>query len=266
MSTVLSVLTCISVRLRFEASAALSVLLRYLFISNVDSSWNTWLLENTVRVFFFLAGSLLDSDDPDSWDLLRSWLPVRDSGLPGLDSESSSRSSSISISMDSSGSSGSLVVASGWFWMRGGEWESLCVWGWVGLWELRGWWVPWCSGEDWCGWLWAWWCGWCAGCGCDGVGCSFSGVTWCGSRDLCTCPALWGETPTAGVVTPGVLLVLLLEGASLTRGERLLGGWRLLELLEPCAAGWEGPSKAEGGSGKHAPVRKMFYFYFFKGQ
>lgn len=49
------ILTWVSVRCREAASPARSELLRYLFMSKVDSSWNTWLLLNTVRVFFFRA-------------------------------------------------------------------------------------------------------------------------------------------------------------------------------------------------------------------
>ncbi|TNN44012.1 hypothetical protein EYF80_045777 [Liparis tanakae] len=47
------ILTCVSVRWRDTARPALSELLRYRFRSKVDSSWNTWLRLNTVRVFFF---------------------------------------------------------------------------------------------------------------------------------------------------------------------------------------------------------------------
>lgn len=47
------ILTWVSVRWRDAASPARSELLRYRFTSNVDSSWNTWLRLNTVRVFFF---------------------------------------------------------------------------------------------------------------------------------------------------------------------------------------------------------------------
>lgn len=49
------ILTWVSVSRREEARVDLSVLERYRFASNVDSSWKTWLLENTVRVFFFLV-------------------------------------------------------------------------------------------------------------------------------------------------------------------------------------------------------------------
>lgn len=55
------ILTWVSVRCRDAASPALSELLRYLFTSKVDSSWNTWLRLNTVRVFFFRLG--LRSED-----------------------------------------------------------------------------------------------------------------------------------------------------------------------------------------------------------
>lgn len=46
--------TCVSVRCSDAAKPALSLLDKYLFTSKVDSSWNTWLREKTVRVFFFL--------------------------------------------------------------------------------------------------------------------------------------------------------------------------------------------------------------------
>ncbi len=49
------IFTCVSVRCREAARPARSELLRYLFMSKVDSSWKTWLLLNTVRVFFFRA-------------------------------------------------------------------------------------------------------------------------------------------------------------------------------------------------------------------
>lgn len=49
------IFTCVSVRCRLAASPARSELLRYLFMSKVDSSWKTWLLLNTVRVFFLRA-------------------------------------------------------------------------------------------------------------------------------------------------------------------------------------------------------------------
>ena len=55
------ILTWVSVRCRDAASPALSELLRYRFTSKVDSSWNTWLRLNTVRVFFFRLG--LGSED-----------------------------------------------------------------------------------------------------------------------------------------------------------------------------------------------------------
>ncbi|MCI4384622.1 hypothetical protein PGIGA_G00040840, partial [Pangasianodon gigas] len=42
-----------------EARHARSALLRYRLASKVDSSWNTWLRENTVRVFFFRHGGRL---------------------------------------------------------------------------------------------------------------------------------------------------------------------------------------------------------------
>lgn len=54
------VLTCVSLRCRLEARHARSALLRYRLASNADSSWNTWLRENTVRVFFFAVSPLLD--------------------------------------------------------------------------------------------------------------------------------------------------------------------------------------------------------------
>lgn len=47
------IFTCVSVRCKLAAKPARSELLRYLFMSNVDSSWNTWEREKTVRVFFF---------------------------------------------------------------------------------------------------------------------------------------------------------------------------------------------------------------------
>lgn len=47
------IFTWVSVRCRDAARLALSELLRYRFRSNMDSSWNTWLRLNTVRVFFF---------------------------------------------------------------------------------------------------------------------------------------------------------------------------------------------------------------------
>lgn len=49
------IFTCVSVRCKEAARPARSELLRYLFMSKVDSSWKTWLLLNTVRVFFFRA-------------------------------------------------------------------------------------------------------------------------------------------------------------------------------------------------------------------
>lgn len=45
-------ITCVSVRCKDAARPALSELDRYLFISNVDSNWKTWLRVKTVRVFF----------------------------------------------------------------------------------------------------------------------------------------------------------------------------------------------------------------------
>lgn len=58
------VLTCVSLRCRLEARHARSALLRYRLASNADSSWNTWLRENTVRVFFFPVSPLLDLSSP----------------------------------------------------------------------------------------------------------------------------------------------------------------------------------------------------------
>lgn len=62
------IFTCVSVRCREAARPARSELLRYLFMSKVDSSWKTWLLLNTVRVFFFLAepGSELSGPERSS--------------------------------------------------------------------------------------------------------------------------------------------------------------------------------------------------------
>lgn len=60
------IFTWVSVRCRLAAKPARSELLKYLFISKVDSSWNTWEREKTVLVFFFLLpkfvfGSLFSS-------------------------------------------------------------------------------------------------------------------------------------------------------------------------------------------------------------
>lgn len=62
------IFTCVSVRCREAARPARSELLRYLFMSNVDSSWKTWLLLKTVRVFFFRAepGSELSGPERSS--------------------------------------------------------------------------------------------------------------------------------------------------------------------------------------------------------
>lgn len=58
------VLTWVSLRCRLEARHARSALLRYRLASNADSSWNTWLRENTVRVFFFTVSPPLDLSSP----------------------------------------------------------------------------------------------------------------------------------------------------------------------------------------------------------
>lgn len=53
------IFTCVSVRCRDAAKPARSELLKYRFMSKVCSSWNTWDLENTVLVFFFLLPRLV---------------------------------------------------------------------------------------------------------------------------------------------------------------------------------------------------------------
>lgn len=85
------IFTCVSVRCREAARPARSELLRYLFMSKVDSSWKTWLLLNTVRVFFFRAepGSERSSkscraSSPTHSLVFRSTAPSRSSEATGL--------------------------------------------------------------------------------------------------------------------------------------------------------------------------------------
>lgn len=61
------ILTCVSVKCRDAANPALSELLRYRFISKVDSNWKTWLRENTVRVFFLRHCILGSESSLGSW-------------------------------------------------------------------------------------------------------------------------------------------------------------------------------------------------------
>ena len=93
-------------RCREAARPALSELERYLFISNVDSNWNTWDREKTVLVFFFLS-PFMSLPGPPSELLLFSVLSPLDELLSCLSSSSvisissSSMSMSLSLSLSS---------------------------------------------------------------------------------------------------------------------------------------------------------------------
>ena len=104
------ILTWVSVRCREAASPARSELERYRFMSNVVSNWNTWLRENTVRVFFFFFLWLRSPPSP------LDFIPL-----------------SLSTSLPRSSSSGLCALL--------GDWERLLDLGeWIG--EVWGRWKP----------------------------------------------------------------------------------------------------------------------------
>ena len=142
------ILTWTSVRCKDAAKPALSELERYLFMSNVDSSWNTWDLENTVLVFFFLSPLMSLPGAPSELLLFSVLSPLVEELLSCLSSSSviSISSSSISMSLSLSLSSprsgfriGSLALMVWAAWSRGSLWGVLvCAGTGVGVDGVRG--------------------------------------------------------------------------------------------------------------------------------